>query len=146
MGRMAVRFAAILFGTAVAIAVGSWHGSFAQSAAAPTALTGARVIDPSSRTDRAADLFIDAGRIVAIGAPPHGFAAQRSIDASGCWVLPGLVDLAARLREPGFEYRATLESEMRAALAGGITSLVCPPDTEPVLDEPGPERRQVDPA
>lgn len=101
------------------------------------AITGARVIDPASRTDRAADLFIDTGRIVAIGAAPHGFAAQRSIDASGCWVLPGLVDLAARLREPGFEYRATLESEMRAALAGGVTSLACPPDTDPPLDEPG---------
>ena len=48
-----------------------------------------------------------------------------------------MIDLAARLREPGFEYRATLESEMDAAVAGGVTSLVCPPDTDPVLDEPG---------
>ena len=51
--------------------------------------------------------------------------------------MPGLVDLAARLREPGFEYRATLESEMEAAMAGGVTSLAIPPDTDPVLDEPG---------
>ena len=50
---------------------------------------------------------------------------------------PGLVDLSARLREPGFEYKATLESEMAAAVAGGVTSLACPPDTDPPLDEPG---------
>ena len=50
---------------------------------------------------------------------------------------PGLVDLAARLREPGLEYKATLESEMAAAVAGGVTSLACPPDTDPPLDEPG---------
>jgi dihydroorotase len=59
------------------------------------------------------------------------------IDASGLAVCPGLVDLSARLREPGFEYKATLESEMQAAVAGGVTSLVCPPDTDPPLDEPG---------
>jgi dihydroorotase len=52
-------------------------------------------------------------------------------------VCPGLVDLSARLREPGYEYKATLESEMAAAVAGGVTSLVCPPDTDPPLDEPG---------
>jgi dihydroorotase len=63
--------------------------------------------------------------------------AHRSIDASGCIVLPGLVDLAARLREPGHEHEGMLESEMAAAVAGGVTSLVCPPDTDPVLDEPG---------
>ena len=59
------------------------------------------------------------------------------IDASGLIVVPGLVDVSARLREPGYEYRATLESEMDAAVAGGVTSLVCPPDTDPPLDEPG---------
>jgi dihydroorotase len=52
-------------------------------------------------------------------------------------VAPGLVDLSARLREPGYEYKATLESEMQAAVQGGVTTLVCPPDTDPVLDEPG---------
>jgi dihydroorotase len=51
---------------------------------------------------------------------------------------PGLVDLAVRLREPGHEHEGMLESEMAAAVAGGVTSLVCPPDTDPVLDEPGP--------
>lgn len=96
-----------------------------------------RVIDPQSGMDQLADVFIAAGKILAIGAMPEGFHAKRIIDASGCIVCPGLVDLAARLREPGFEYRATLESEMSAACAGGVTSLACPPDTDPPLDEPG---------
>ena len=82
-------------------------------------------------------MFIAAGKIAAIGTAPAGFQANRSIDASNLIVCPGLVDLSVRLREPGNEYLATLESEMQAAVAGGITSLVCPPDTEPVLDEPG---------
>jgi len=54
-----------------------------------------------------------------------------------CIVAPGFVDLAARLREPGLEHKATLESELAAAAAGGVTSLACPPDTDPPLDEPG---------
>jgi dihydroorotase len=74
---------------------------------------------------------------VGIGAAPSGYHANRTIDAGGLVVCPGLVDLAVRLREPGFEYMATLESEMDAAVAGGITSLACPPDTDPPLDEPG---------
>lgn len=96
-----------------------------------------RLIDPSGGIDAQADLFIAAGRIAAVGAAPDGFAANRVIDATGRVVCPGLVDLAARLREPGFEYKATLESEMAAAAAGGVTSLACPPDTDPPLDEPG---------
>ena len=96
-----------------------------------------RVIDPMSRRDGVADVFVAAGKIVAIGAAPTDFHANRVIDATGLVVCPGLVDLSVRLREPGFEYRATLESEMLAAAAGGITSLACPPDTDPPLDEPG---------
>lgn len=96
-----------------------------------------RLIDPASSVDAQMDLFVAAGRIVGVGQAPAGFEPNRTIDASGLAVLPGLVDLAARLREPGFEYRATLETEMRAALAGGVTSLVLPPDTDPPLDEPG---------
>ncbi len=96
-----------------------------------------RLIDPASGTDAVTDLYLAAGRIAAIGAAPAGFRAERSIDARGLVVAPGLVDLSVRLREPGYEYKATLESEMRAALQGGVTSLVCPPDTDPVLDEPG---------
>ena len=96
-----------------------------------------RLIDPASGTDAQRDVFIAAGKIVAIGAPPQGYSANRTLDASGLVVCPGLVDLAVRLREPGFEYMATLESEMSAAAAGGVTSLACPPDTDPPLDEPG---------
>ncbi|MFN4103996.1 MAG: dihydroorotase [Tepidimonas sp.] len=96
-----------------------------------------RVIDPASGTDRMADVAIAAGRVIGIGSTPADFAPNRVIDASGCWVLPGLVDLSVRLREPGQEHAGMLESETAAAVAGGVTSLVCPPDTDPVLDEPG---------
>ncbi len=100
-------------------------------------IQGGRVIDPASQLDAPQDIFIAGDRIVGMGQAPADFSADRTLDANGMLVLPGLVDLAARLREPGFEYRATLDSEMQAALAGGVTSLVCPPDTDPTLDEPG---------
>jgi dihydroorotase len=96
-----------------------------------------RVIDPANGIDRLADVAIADGVIAGIGKAPAGFEAEATIDAANCVVCPGLVDLSARLREPGFEYRATLESEMAAAAAGGVTSLACPPDTDPPLDEPG---------
>lgn len=100
-------------------------------------IKGGRLVDPRNNIDAALDLYIAAGKIVAVGAAPAGFHANRTIDASGKIVCPGLVDLSARLREPGFEYIATLDSEMNAATAGGVTSLACPPDTDPPLDEPG---------
>ena len=96
-----------------------------------------RLIDPKNGIDAQQDLFIMAGKVAAVGNAPTGFAAEKIIDAGGLVVAPGLIDLAARLREPGYEYRATLESEMEAAVAGGVTSLACPPDTDPSLDEPG---------
>jgi dihydroorotase len=96
-----------------------------------------RLIDPRNGIDAVRDVFIAAGKVVAVGDVPSGFGANRVIDATNRVVCPGLVDLAVRLREPGFEYLATLESEMKAAIAGGITSLACPPDTDPPLDEPG---------
>jgi len=96
-----------------------------------------RLIDPKNGIDAKLDLFIAAGKIVGIGQAPDSFVANTVIDASNLIVCPGLVDLSARLREPGYEHKATLESEMQAAVAGGITSLACPPDTDPVLDEPG---------
>ncbi len=95
-----------------------------------------RVIDPASGRDEVTDIAIASGRIVHIGAAGD-FSADREIDATGLVVAPGLVDLAARLREPGQEHEGMLESELAAAAAGGVTSLVCPPDTDPVLDEPG---------
>ncbi|WP_295981035.1 dihydroorotase [uncultured Variovorax sp.] len=101
-------------------------------------ITNGRVVDPASGTDEKADIAIADGKIAGIGSSiPAGFEAGRTIDAAGCIVAPGLVDLAARLREPGYEHEGMLESEMAAAIAGGVTSLVCPPDTDPVLDEPG---------
>jgi len=96
-----------------------------------------RLIDPKHGVDRATSLYIVAGKVAAIGKAPTGFSANRTIDAKGRVVAPGLIDLSARLREPGFEYKATLESEMNAAVAGGVTCLACPPDTDPPLDEPG---------
>lgn len=96
-----------------------------------------RVIDPKNNIDSQLDIFIAAGKILALGKSPDGFTANQTIDASNLIVCPGLVDLSARLREPGDEYKATLVSELQAAVAGGVTSLACPPDTDPVLDEPG---------
>ena len=96
-----------------------------------------RVIDPARNFDEICDVAVAAGRVIGVGQVPEGFAPNRVIDARGCIVAPGLVDLAARLREPGHEHEGMLESEMAAAVAGGVTSLVCPPDTDPVLDEPG---------
>ncbi|MDB5852490.1 MAG: dihydroorotase [Herminiimonas sp.] len=100
-------------------------------------IRGGRLIDPLNKIDAAKDVYINDGRVVGIGEAPAGFKADRVVDATGLIVAPGLVDLSARLREPGYEYKATLESELQAAIQGGVTSLVCPPDTDPVLDEPG---------
>jgi dihydroorotase len=100
-------------------------------------IQGGTLIDPANGTEQQQDVYIAAGKIVALGAAPPDFQAERTLDARGLHVTPGLVDLCARLREPGYEHKATLESEMAAALAGGVTSLVCPPDTDPVLDEAG---------
>lgn len=96
-----------------------------------------RLIDPKNNIDTKQDIFIAAGKVVGIGKVLDGFVANQVIDATDLIACPGLVDLSVRLREPGFEYKATLISEMQAATAGGITSLACPPDTDPVLDEPG---------
>jgi dihydroorotase len=96
-----------------------------------------RVIDPKNNIDSKLDVYIAAGKIVAVGNCPEGFVANQTIDAENLIICPGLVDLSARLREPGDEYKARLISELQAAVAGGVTSLACPPDTDPVLDEPG---------
>jgi dihydroorotase len=96
-----------------------------------------RLVDPASGLDQPGTLAIAGDRIVALGDAPADFTAERRLDAQGCVVSPGLVDLCARLREPGHEHEGTLESELAAAAAGGVTSLVCPPDTDPPLDEPG---------
>ena len=95
-------------------------------------IKGGRVIDPASGRDEVSDVFVLDGKI-----SNEKGKADQTIDAKDLVVAPGLIDLSARLREPGYEYKATLESEMDAAVAGGVTSLACPPDTDPPLDEPG---------
>jgi dihydroorotase len=100
-------------------------------------IEGGRIVDPASGMDAVGDVAIAAGRIVAIGKAPADFSPARTVNAKSMIVAPGLVDLCARLREPGYEHEGMLESELAAAVAGGVTSLVCPPDTDPVLDEPG---------
>ena len=99
-------------------------------------LRGGRVLDPEAGLDARADLWIAEGRIVAVGTPPADFTPDRTLSLDGLLVLPGLVDLSARLREPGLEHKATIASELPAAAGGGITTLVCPPDTLPVVDSP----------
>ncbi|NQD93768.1 dihydroorotase, partial [Pseudomonas sp. CrR25] len=101
-----------------------------------TAILGARVIDPSGNLDRVADLYIEGGKLLAIGQAPAGFAAERTLDAQGLVAAPGLVDLSVALREPGYSRKGNIASETLAAAAGGITSLCCPPLTKPVLDTP----------
>jgi len=96
-----------------------------------------RVVNPATGRDERADIAVASGRIRSIGSVAADFTPDRIIEAEGCVVSPGLVDLSARLREPGHEHEGMLESELNAAAAGGVTSLVCPPDTDPALDEPG---------
>lgn len=100
------------------------------------ALRGGRVIDPANNIDTITDVFVQRGNIVGIGTAPENFSADHDIDVRGKIVCPGLVDLSARLREPGLEHKATIESETRAAAAAGITTLCCPPDTYPIIDTP----------
>jgi len=87
-----------------------------------------RVIDPKNGVDRNTSLFIADGKIAALDDTPAGFAAEQTIDATGCVVCPGLIDLGARLN--------SIEAELAAAVAGGVTSVVVPPDADPPLDEP----------
>jgi dihydroorotase len=99
-------------------------------------IKNARLIDPQNQLDQVTDVYIKQQRIVAIGAAPDAFVAKQTIDASGLWMIPGVVDLSARLREPGLEYKASIDSETRAAASAGITTLCVPADTDPVIDEP----------
>ena len=99
------------------------------------AVLGGRLIDPANNRDEITDLFIEGDRIVAIGSMPENFSPNESINASGMIVCPGLIDLASRLREPGAEQKGTIASEGKAAVLGGITTVCCLPDTDPVTDE-----------
>ena len=99
-------------------------------------IRGGHLVDPANGIDAVTDLYIAEGRIAAVGNAPDGFTADITLDAGGLHVIPGLVDLCARLRDPGQEHKATIDSECRAAAASGITTLCCPPDTTPVVDTP----------
>jgi len=101
---------------------------------------GGRLIDPANAIDGVIDLHIEDGRVLAMGPAPDGFTAQRTLNAGGLIVCPGLVDLRAKLREPGQEHKGTIASETRAAAVGGITTLCCPPDTQPIIDTPAVAR------
>ena len=90
-----------------------------------------RLIDPANSIDAERDLHIADGRVAAVGAAPAGFRADRTLDARGLIVCPGLVDLCARMREPGLEQKATIASETAAAAAAGITTLCCPQGPSP---------------
>ncbi len=98
-------------------------------------IKNARLICPSTGMDTVQDLHIQDGKIAALGLAP--FKANTTIDGTGCVLAPGLIDISVRLREPGYEYKNAMHTELQAAVAGGVTTVVCPPDTDPVLDEPG---------
>lgn len=99
-------------------------------------IRGGRLIDPANQIDTVTDLYIENGRIAAIGEAPADFVTKEQIDARGKWIMPGVVDLQARLREPGQKHKGTIASETAAAASAGITTLCCPPDTNPVIDNP----------
>lgn len=95
------------------------------------AIRGGRIVDPATGVDRIDDVFIAAGKIAAIGNAPADWHSNKEINAQDLIVAPGLVDLSVHVK------RGTLGTELAAAAAGGVTSIVCSPDTDPVLDEPG---------
>ncbi|MDH4556364.1 dihydroorotase [Pseudomonas sp. BN417] len=101
-----------------------------------THILGARLIDPASGHDQVTDLFLEGGKVVALGKAPAGFESDKQIDAKGLVAAPGLVDLSVALREPGYSRKGNIASETLAAASGGVTSLCCPPLTRPVLDTP----------
>lgn len=94
-----------------------------------------RVIDPATGTDQVTDLLIEGERIVRIGSGPD-MIADRVIRADGCFVMPGLIDLHVHLREPGYEYKETIETGTAAAAAGGFTTVCSMPNTSPAVDSP----------
>ncbi len=93
-----------------------------------------RVINPASALDSISDIYIDGQLIAAIGQAPDNFIADQTIDASDKLIIPGLIDIQCRVREPGYTQKATIASESNAAAHGGITSLCIPPDSNPVID------------
>ena len=101
-----------------------------------TLIANGLILDPVTESVKTSNIFIADDKIIAIDHPPDGFTADQTIDANGLIITAGLVDLCARLREPGLEFKADIRSEVNAAASAGITTLCCPPDTDPVIDEP----------
>ncbi len=105
-------------------------------------IKGGRVIDPANAMDEISDVLIEDGRITAIGKVPG--KPKKTIDAAGLIVCPGLVDMHVHLREPGQEWKEDIESGSRAAVAGGVTSMCCMPNTTPRLDHAGVVRQVIE--
>lgn len=93
------------------------------------------ILDPSQRLQRKDDLLIRDGKIAAVG--QNLGKADRTIDASGCFVNPGLIDIHVHFREPGDEEEETIATGSAAAVAGGFTTVCCMPNTKPPLDNEG---------
>jgi len=98
-------------------------------------IRGGRVLDPAQGIDQPADVLLEDGKVAAVQ-PELDVRGAEVVDASGCWVAPGLVDMHAHLREPGQEYKEDLASGGRAAVAGGFTAVACMANTEPPNDDP----------
>src|SRR5581483_5485037 len=96
-------------------------------------IANGRVIDPSQNFDAVADLWLAGDRVLGIG-PQPGRTADRTLDAAGLIVTPGWIDMHVHLREPGREEDETIATGTAAAVAGGVTSVACMPNTEPPLD------------
>ena len=95
-------------------------------------IVNGRIIDPVNSRDEIADLLVIDGRIAGPDQPVP--AGAEVIDAAGCWVVPGLIDMHVHLREPGEEYKEDIHSGARAAASGGFTGVACMPNTKPVND------------
>lgn len=112
----------------------------------PLLVAGGTLVDPVARRTRRADLLVRDGVIAAIEAgiseqlPRRGASTIQRIDATGLLVMPGFVDIHVHLREPGFEYKETIATGTRAAVAGGVTSVACMANTRPVNDSPAVTR------
>src|SRR5437899_9037470 len=96
-------------------------------------IANGRVIDPSQGLDQVTDVWLRGDTVLGVGPQPH-LQADRTLDATGKIVCPGLIDMHVHLREPGREEDETIASGTAAALAGGVTSVACMPNTEPALD------------
>ncbi|HEX8392382.1 MAG TPA: dihydroorotase [Longimicrobium sp.] len=102
----------------------------------PVLIRGGRVVDPSQRLDAVADVLLADGRVARVGQGIEAPEGAETIDAAGFVVTPGLVDVHVHLREPGQEHKETIRTGARAAAAGGFTTVVAMPNTDPPVDDP----------